>query len=121
MMATQIIKVYGLKNCDTTRKAVKILRENGKTAEIYDLRAEGVPLKHLKEWVRQMGWETMLNRRGTTWRQLPEDRKEALDEAKALKLMQEFPALIKRPVMAGKAGPIVGLKAPELARLKREF
>ena len=105
------IKVYGLKNCDSTRKAVKILEESGSPAEIHDLRIDGLPPKLLKKWILQIGWETLLNKRGTTWRGLPEEMKEDMDEAKAEALMSDHPALIKRPIIDrdGK-GFMAGLK-----------
>lgn len=93
------IKVYGLKNCDSTRKAKKILEENGHSAEIHDLRLDGLPPELLKKWVVQIGWETLLNKRGTTWRGLPEEMKEDMNEAKAAMLMSDHPALIKRPII----------------------
>lgn len=105
------IKVYGLKNCDSTRKAVKILEESGEPAQIHDLRLDGLPPKLLKTWLKQIGWEAMLNKRGTTWRGLPEEMKEDMDEKKAELLMSDHPALIKRPIVDrdGK-GFTVGMK-----------
>ncbi len=93
------IKVYGLKNCDSTRKALKILEESGKPAEIHDLRLDGLPPKLLRAWLKQLGWEAMLNKRGTTWRGLPEEMKEDMDENKAEMLMSDHPSLIKRPIL----------------------
>lgn len=105
------IKVYGLKNCDATRKAVKILQESGSPAQIHDLRLDGLPPNLLREWIKELGWETMLNKRGTTWRGLPEEMKGGMDEKKAEMLMSDHPALIKRPIINrdGK-GFTVGLK-----------
>ena len=104
------IKVYGLKNCDSTRKAVKLLIENGKQAEIHDLRKDGLPPKLLKEWIKTLGWETLLNKRGTTWRGLPDDVKEDLNDKKVEALLAEHPALIKRPLVDQGDGFTVGLK-----------
>ena len=104
------IKVYGLKNCDTTRKAVKILKESGRPAEIHDLRIDGVPPKLLKTWLKELGWEKVLNKRGTTWRGLPEDLKEGVNEKTVEALLQEHPALIKRPILDEGDGFSIGLK-----------
>jgi arsenate reductase len=104
------MKVYGLKNCDTTRKALKYLREGGAPAEIHDLRADGLSAQKLREWIKILGWETMLNRRGTTWRGLSEAEKENLTQSKAVDLMLKYPALIKRPIVEGKKGPTLGFK-----------
>lgn len=103
------MKVYGLKNCDTTRKAVKILREGGEAAEVHDLRIDGLSDKKLREWIKILGWEKMLNRRGTTWRGLSETEKENLTSEKAFDLMRKYPALIKRPIVEDKKGPRIGL------------
>lgn len=105
------IKVYGLKNCDSTRKAVKIIKESGKPAEIHDLRLHGLPPALLKKWVLQLGWETILNKRGTTWRGLPDDLKSDMTKEKAIMLMSDHPALIKRPIYdIDGTGFMVGLK-----------
>lgn len=93
------IKVYGLKNCDSTRKAVKILKESGEAAEIHDLRLDGLPPKLLRKWIVQLGWEVLLNKRGTTWRGLPDEMKADMNETKAEMLMSDHPALIKRPIL----------------------
>lgn len=104
------IKVYGLKNCDSTRKAVKLLKESGNPAEIHDLRIDGVPPKLLKEWLKVIGSETLLNKRGTTWRGLPDNVKEGLTPGKIEKLLKEHPALIKRPILDQGDGFTCGLK-----------
>ncbi len=112
------IRVYGLKNCDTTRKALRWLREEGKGAEIVDLRADGLPPKTLKKWIDALGWETMLNRRGTTWRGLPESEKKDLTAAQAEALMNKYPALIKRPIIETKGGPVIGFKEEQKKKLQ---
>lgn len=107
------IRVYGLKNCDSTRKALRFLREDGKTAEIHDVRADGIPPKKLKEWIEVLGWEAMLNKRGTTWRGLSDADKENVTKKSAAELMAKYPALIKRPIIETKKGPVIGLKDAE--------
>ena len=91
--------LYGIKNCDTIKKARKWLDAHGVDYRFHDFRADGLEEKRLRAWVKQVGWETLLNRRGTTWRKLPESQREGIDEASAVALMLEQPALIKRPVL----------------------
>ncbi len=105
-----MIKVFGLKNCDTCRKALKWLTENDLDHQFVDLRKDGVFEADLTRWTKAAGWETLLNRRGTTWRGLNESEKESIDEARALKLMAIHPALIKRPVFDLDGTVIVGFK-----------
>ena len=104
------IKVYGLKNCDSTRKALKLIKESGAPAEIHDLRKDGLPPSLLKEWIKVLGWETLLNKRGTTWRGLPQELKDDMDAAKAEMLMADHPDLIKQPRVDRGKGFTVGLK-----------
>ena len=91
--------VYGIKNCDTVRKARKWLEAQGVEYQFHDFRADGLAEKDLRSWVKAVGWETLLNRRGTSWRQLPDKDKESVNEAKAIQLMLANPTLIKRPVL----------------------
>ena len=93
-----MLTVYGIKNCDTVKKALKWLDGEGVAYRFHDLRADGVQAADVKRWCDALGWESLLNRRSTTWRELPETDKEGLDEAKALGLMVQHPTLIKRPV-----------------------
>lgn len=91
--------LYGIKNCDTVRKARKWLDTHGVDYDFHDVRSDGLSNKQLRVWVKQAGWETLLNRRGTTWRQLAEKEKTDMTESKAIKLMLAHPAMIKRPVL----------------------
>lgn len=93
-----MITVYGLKTCDTCRKALKWLAAESIDHRFHDVRADGLDRTALAGWSKALGWETLLNRRGTTWRQLPETERENVDEARAISLMLTHPALIKRPV-----------------------
>ncbi|MEM7019902.1 MAG: ArsC family reductase, partial [Pseudomonadota bacterium] len=95
-----MITIYGIKNCDTMKKARKWLDENEITYEFHDYKKQGIDADTLQSWSQQVGWETLLNKRGTTWRKLPDDKREAVDEPTAIELMQEFTSLIKRPVIA---------------------
>jgi len=113
-----MITVYGLKNCDTCRNALKWLKAGAMEHTFHDVRADGVKSADLSKWVKAVGWETLLNRRGTTWRQLAEEDKEDVDQLKAEALMLEYPALIKRPVFVDGDRVVVGFKEPEKVALK---
>jgi arsenate reductase (glutaredoxin) len=102
--------LYGIKNCDTMKKARGWLDDNGIAYRFHDYKAEGVDPKRLRDWARQVGWEALLNRAGQTFRKLPEDRKTGLDEAKAIALMLEQPSMIRRPVLEDGRGVMVGFK-----------
>ncbi|MEO0878283.1 MAG: Spx/MgsR family RNA polymerase-binding regulatory protein [Pseudomonadota bacterium] len=93
------MKLYGLKNCDTCRKALKALKEAGREPDFHDVRVDGVTKAYLTKWAKAAGWEKLLNTRSTTWRALDAKAKDGLSEAKAIALMEEHPTLIKRPVI----------------------
>lgn len=93
------VTLYGITSCDTIRKARGWLREHDIDYRFHDYRKHGIDDGLLRRMSAQLGWEALLNRRGTTWRALPEAAKSGLDEASALRLMCENPALIKRPVL----------------------
>jgi len=103
-----MVTVYGLKTCDTCRKALKWLAAEGIDHRFHDVRADGVDAARVAGWAEAVGWETLLNRRGTTWRKLPESDRENVDGAKAMGLMAAHPALIKRPVFETGSGVMVG-------------
>jgi len=113
-----MIKIYGIPNCDTIKKARKWLKDNDIDYEFYDYKKLGVPEKELKAWVKQLGWETLLNKRGTTWRKLDESVKESVNEASAIKIMLENPSIIKRPVLVSGKTLLVGFKADDYMQLK---
>lgn len=113
-----MITMYGLKNCDTCRKALKWLKAEGISHEFKDIRADGFSDAQLRTWIDEASWETLLNRRGTTWRKLPDEAKDGVDEAKAAALMRDQPALIKRPVFETASGIVVGFKSAEMEALK---
>ncbi|MDT8453156.1 MAG: ArsC family reductase [Gammaproteobacteria bacterium] len=94
-----MIKIYGISNCDTMKKARKWLEANGVDYDFHDYKKSGVPEKELKQWVKKLGWDVLLNRRGTTWRKLDDSVKNNIDEASAIKVMLENPSSIKRPVL----------------------
>ena len=105
-----MITIHGLKNCDTCRAALNWLQSEGLAHQFSDVRKDGVSEADMKAWVASLGWEALLNRRGTTWRGLSDVDKDGVDEAKAVKLMLEYPALIKRPVFDWDGTYLVGFK-----------
>ena len=92
------MKIYGIKSCDTCRKARKWLAEQGIAAEWVDLREDGPAPGDLERWLDALGAEALVNRRSTTWRQLPEDQRPAMDPVAARPVLEAHPTLIKRPV-----------------------
>jgi len=94
-----MIKIYGIPNCDTMKKARRWLEANGIEYDFHDYKKLGVPEKKLKNWVKQAGWDTVLNKRGTTWRRLDDAVKDNIDEAAAIQVMIDNPGIIKRPVI----------------------
>ncbi len=103
-----MIKVYGIKNCDTMKKAFAWLEANGVAYEFIDYKKAGVAESHLPDWNRRAGWEKLLNTRGLMWKKLSDEERSAVDEAKALKLMAQYPSLIKRPVLDAGEQLLVG-------------
>lgn len=92
--------VYGIKNCDTVRKALNWLKANNKAFEFHDYKKEGITTEKLQSWCSQVGWENLLNRRGTTWRRLDEETRNAVtDETQAMNVMLTNTSIIKRPVI----------------------
>lgn len=108
-----MITIYGIKNCDTMKKARAWLDQRGLSYVFHDYKAAGIDAARLKRWAGEVGWETLLNRAGTTFRKLPDDEKAGLDEGRALALMQVQPSMIKRPVLDVDGRLTVGFK-PEV-------
>ena len=100
--------LYGIRNCDTIGKARAWLAANGVGYQFHDYRTAGVDEALLGEWAGRLGWESLLNRRGTTFRKLPDEARLALDETRAIALMREHPSLIRRPVLTQGATLLVG-------------
>jgi len=94
------MKVYGITNCDTVKKALNWLKENGIEYEFHDFKKLGVTETKLKEWAAHAGWEALINKKGTTWRNLePQIQNSVASEKAAFKLMQEKTSVIRRPVI----------------------
>ena len=105
--------IYGIKNCDTMKKARAWLDAHGVGYTFHDYKAEGIDRGRLEDWAGTVGWETLLNRAGTTFRKLPEVDKTDIDEKKAVELMLANPSVIKRPVLDKGGELVVGFK-PEI-------
>lgn len=110
------VTLYGIKNCDTIRKARAWLDANHVAYDFHDYKAAGVDPARLTKWVETHGWETILNRAGTTFRKLPDDVRADLDRGKAIALMLEHPSAIKRPVLEYPGGSLVGFAPDRYAR-----
>ena len=105
------ITIYGIKNCDTMKKARAWLDKRGVDYAFHDYKTAGIERDRLERWSKKVGWETLLNRAGTTFRKLPDADKKAIDGHKAIALMLEQPAMIKRPVLdLGRDRLVVGFK-----------
>jgi Spx/MgsR family transcriptional regulator len=104
------LTLYGIKNCDTMKKARAWLDAKGVAYAFHDYKAEGIDRARLDSWARSVGWETLLNRAGTTFRKLPDADKAGLDEGRALALMLDPPSMIKRPVLDLGGRLLVGFK-----------
>ena len=103
-----MITVYGISNCDTVRKARRWLDEHELEYRFIDMRKQGLDTEELDAWISAQGWESLLNRRGTTWRKLPETDRADVDEQKAKSLMLNQVSLIKRPIVRiGSSGPVI--------------
>jgi len=107
--------IYGIKNCDTMKKAFAWLDGHGVRYGFHDYKSAGIDAARLKAWSKQVGWEVLLNTRGTTWRKLPAGAQADVDEAKAIRLMTENPSLIKRPVLENGKALLVGFDAARYA------
>lgn len=104
------ITMYGIKNCDTIKKARDWLAENRCDYAFHDYKASGIDRPTLQGWVDALGWEVLLNRAGTTFRKLPDADRADIDAAKAIALMEAQPSMIKRPVLDVDGELLVGFK-----------
>lgn len=107
------VTIHGIRNCDTMKKARAWLDAHGIAHEFHDYKLHGVSRATIEGWLEHVGWETLLNRAGTTFRKLPDAAREGLDEAKAVTLMLAQPSMIKRPVVDFAGRLIVGFKPTE--------
>jgi len=110
------ITIYGIKNCDTMKKARAWLDKHGVDYSFHDYKTAGIARERLEGWCKKVGWETLLNRNGTTFRKLPDRDKDRLDAKRAAALMLAQPSMIKRPVLDLGAGRLLVGFTPELYR-----
>jgi arsenate reductase len=108
------ITIYGIKNCDTMKKARAWLDKRGVGYSFHDYKTAGIERERLERWSKKVGWESLLNRNGTTFRKLPDKDKSGLDAKKAVALMLAQPSMIKRPVLELGGGQLVVGFTPEL-------
>jgi len=109
------LTIFGIRNCDTMKKARAWLDAHGVAYDFHDYKAAGIDRATLARWVGEHGWETILNRAGTTFRKLPEAEREGLDAEKAIALMLAQPSMIKRPVLDVGGRTLVGFKPERYA------
>ena len=110
------ITMFGIKNCDTIKKARAWLESHDVAYAFHDYKASGIDRQRIEDWSRRVGWETLLNRAGTTFRKLPDAEKSDLDERRAIALMMAQPSMIKRPVLDLGGRIVVGFKPEIYAR-----
>jgi arsenate reductase len=110
-------RIHGIKNCDTMKRAFAWLKDHRVDYEFHDYKKAGVTEAMLESWAARVGWEKLLNTRGTTWRKLPEADRADMDERKSLQLMQQQPSLIKRPVLSHGKHLLVGFDETEYERV----
>ncbi|EGV27737.1 ArsC family protein [Thiorhodococcus drewsii AZ1] len=94
-----MLTLYGIPNCDTVKKARAWLNARGIAYQFHDYKKQGLDESRLRAWVDELGWDALLNRRGTTWRRLPDAVREGIDETTAIQLMLEQPSIIRRPLL----------------------
>ena len=112
-----MIKIYGIPNCDTMKKARKWLDKNALEYEFHDYKKQGVPEKNLSNWVKKAGWDVVLNKRGTTWRKLDDNVKNNIDETSSIQVMLDNASAIKRPVLESGKILLVGFKEDDYKTL----
>jgi Spx/MgsR family transcriptional regulator len=111
------VTIYGIKNCDTMKKAFAWLDDHGIAYEFHDYKKAGVTKGQLAQWCRAAGWETVLNRAGTTFKKLPDADKQGLTQDKAIALMLNGPSMIKRPVLDVDGALEIGFAPERYAKL----
>ena len=112
-----MLNLYGIKNCDTVKKARRWLEDHGIYYQFHDFRQDGLDKKLLSSWVDLLGWESVVNKRSTTWRNLTDKEKEISTSTQAVRLLAANPTLIKRPVVQNGKVLLVGFKESEFKNL----
>lgn len=109
--------IYGIKNCDTMKKAFKWLDAHNIDFTFHDYKKQGVDEGILRDAITKFEWETVINRRGTTWRNLPEDVKNTMNETTALKIAKDTPAIVKRPLLVHNGEIYLGFKGDDYTKI----
>ena len=117
MAKAKRVTIYGIKNCDTMKKARAWLDAHDVAYSFHDYKAEGIDRAHLETWAGNVGWETLLNRAGTTFKKLPDSDKENVTAKKAIALMMAHPSMIKRPVLDVEGKLLVGFKPADYEKV----
>ena len=112
-----MIRIYGIKNCDTMKKTFAFLDKRNVRYEFHDYKKDGVPADKLAAWAKREGWERLANMRGPTWRKIPDARKQNLDERRALKLLEENSSAIRRPIVEAGSRLLIGFDLDEFKKL----
>ena len=112
-----MVTIYGIRNCDTVKKALKWLDAHGIDHQFHDFRKDGTDPVQFTRWAEEVGLELLINRRGPSWRKIPEERRENLDIPAAVELMMETPTIIKRPVLDLGDRRIIGFKEAEYEQI----
>jgi len=113
-----VVTMYGIKNCDTIKKARKWLEDAGVDYQFHYYKKDGLSAELLDGWIRELGYEALLNKRGTTWRKLPDDIKDNIDEQSARAVMLDNPSIIKRPLLDTGSAKVLGFSVTEYTELK---
>lgn len=109
--------MYGIPNCDTIKKAKKWLESHDIEFQFHDFRKDGIDKALVAQFCAQLGWENVLNKRGTTYRQLSEQQKESINDTTVIDLLVEYPAMIKRPVLSAQGKLYIGFKADQYSAI----
>jgi Spx/MgsR family transcriptional regulator len=112
-----MITIYGIRNCDTMKKAMRWLEEQGIEYRFHDYRREGLEPATLRSWEEELGWQVLLNRRGQLWRKLPQRQRDCIDRDSALRIMEKDPGIIKRPVLDTGSRRLVGFTPEQYEQL----
>lgn len=108
--------MYGISNCDTIKKARKWLDQNAIDYRFHDYKKQGIDSDELKQWIEELGWEKLINRRGTSWRKLDEQTRNSMDDNLALNVMLDNPSIIKRPLLAYGKHKLLGFNENDYAK-----
>ncbi len=112
-----MLTLFGIPNCDTMKKARNWLSENNIDYEFHDYKKAGIDKQTLEKWEKQVGWETLLNRRGMMWRKLSDEQKQSINRENAIAIMLDIPSIIKRPVLVSGKNMLVGFDESEYQSL----